>query len=398
MLRELLNRNVLILFCCQTVFVSGTVVLITVGGIIGHDIAPDPSLATLPVALMVVGTALTTIPAAMTMQRIGRRYGFMVGAGVAFIGAFLVTRALAADSFLLFCIGTSLMGASLGFSQQFRFAAAESVSTDAVSYAVSFILLGSIAGAFAAPELIQASLRMEASDQGSQYSGAFQLAMVLYVFAVVLMVGIKSTIHLGESERQGGRSVLQLAQQPKFITAVLAGMIGQGLMTYVMTATPISMNVSVGFSIEETSSVIRAHVIAMYLPSLITPWLIGRLGLSRVMMMGIICFAITLGIGLAGHHYMHYWGSMVLLGVGWNFLFVSGTTMLTQTYEPEERFRGQAANDFAVFSASATASLLAGSVLHAYGWEWLLVTGMPALVVMLGALFWLYRSPEAVKA
>ena len=180
---------------------SGTVMLITVGDIIGHEIAPDPSLATLPVALMVVGTALTTIPAAMTMQRIGRRYGFMVGAAVAFTGAFLVTRALAAESFALFCMGTSLMGASLGFSQQFRFAAAASVSNNAVSYAVSFILLGSIAGAFAAPELIGASLNM---DTPAPYMGAFQLAMGLYVFAVVLMVGIKSTSHLGATEHQGG--------------------------------------------------------------------------------------------------------------------------------------------------------------------------------------------------
>lgn len=395
MLGELLNRNVLILFGCQTVFVSGTVVLITVGGIIGHEIAPDPSLATLPVALMVVGTALSTIPAAMSMQRIGRRYGFMVGVSVAFTGAFLVTRALASESFVLLCCGTSLMGASLGFSQQFRFAAAESVSNEAVSYAVSFILLGSIAGAFAAPELIRASLSM---DTPAMYMGAFQLVMGLYVVAIFLMFGIRSTSHVNVSDHRGGRSVRELAHQPRFVTAVLAGMIGQGLMTYVMTATPISMNISVGFSIEETSSVIRAHVIAMYLPSLVTPWLIGKLGLSRVMLVGVFCFVVTLGIGLAGHHYMHYWGSMVLLGVGWNFLFVSGTTMLTQTYEPEERFRGQAANDFAVFSTSATASLLAGSVLHAYGWEWLLVTGMPALMVMLVAIFWLHRSPEPAKA
>lgn len=390
MLSQLLKRNVLILFGCQTVFVSGTVVLVTIGGIIGHTLAPDPRLATLPVALMVVGTALTTIPAALTMQAIGRRFGFMVGAGIAFIGAFLVSRALAADMFWLFCVGTALMGSSLGFSQQFRFAAAESVDADTVSYAVSFILIGSIVGAFAAPEIIGYSARQSVE---TPYGQIFQIVMGLYVVAALFMLGIKSPTVSVDSESKGGRSVSELLGQPKFITAVLAGMIGQGVMTYVMTATPISMNVSVGFSITETSEVIRAHVIAMYLPSLFTPWLIGRLGLPRTMLLGTACLGITLGIGLAGHHYMHYWGAMVLLGVGWNFLFVAGTTMLTQTYAPAERFRAQATNDFAVFSTSATASLLAGSVLHALGWSWLLLSALPGLGVMLVAVVWLTRKP-----
>ena len=390
MLRKLLNRNLLILFGCQTIFVSGTVVLITVGGIIGHLLAPDPSLATLPVALMVVGTALTTIPAALTMQAIGRRYGFMVGAFIAFTGAWFVSQALAEQSFLVFCLGTILMGSSLGFSQQFRFAAAESVPTEVVSHAISFILLGSIAGAFAAPAIIGYSAGQSAD---APYAAAFPVVMGLYVVAVLLMFGIYTTTASAVEERQHSRAFTAFLRQPKFITAVLAGMIGQGVMTYVMTATPISMNVSIGFSIEQTSSVIRAHVIAMYLPSLITPWLISRLGLSRVMLMGTACLAITLAVGLAGQHYLHYWISMAMLGVGWNFLFVSGTTMLTQTYRPDERFKAQATNDFSVFATSATASLLAGSVLHTFGWSWLLITALPALVLMLIAIVWVRGAP-----
>ena len=154
MFAQLLNRNLLLLFGCQTMFVSGTVVQVTVGGIIGHRLAPDPTLATLPVALMVVGTAVATIPAALTMQAIGRRYGFMIGAGIALLGAYLVTLALSVDNFVLFSTGTFLMGSSLGFSKQFRFAAAESVSAEAVSYAISFLLMASILGALAAPEII----------------------------------------------------------------------------------------------------------------------------------------------------------------------------------------------------------------------------------------------------
>lgn len=394
MLAQLLNRNLLLLFGCQTLFVSGTVVLVTVGGIIGHQLAPDPVLATLPVALMVVGTAVATIPAALTMQAIGRRFGFMIGAGIALLGAYLVTLALSAESFGLFSAGTFLMGSSIGFSQQFRFAAAESVSGDAVSYAISFLLMASVLGAFAAPEIIAYS---SMSGAETVYGTAFRIVMVCYVIAALLLLGIRSSAGTQVSPARGRSSVRDFVTRPKFVTAVLAGMIGQGVMVYVMTATPVNMNVSMGFSIEETSSVVRAHVIAMYLPSLLTPWLIGRIGLARTMLLGTACMAVTLSIGLAGHQYLHYWGSMVLLGVGWNFLFVSGTTMLTQTYSDEERFRAQASNDFAVFSTSATASLLAGTLLHAVGWGWALISAAPALLVMLMALGWLGRTQKPVN-
>lgn len=395
MFAQLLNRNLLLLFGCQTMFVSGTVVQVTVGGIIGHRLAPDPSLATLPVALMVVGTAIATIPAALTMQAIGRRNGFMIGAGIALLGAYLVTVALSADNFVLFSTGTFLMGSSLGFSQQFRFAAAESVSAEAVSYAISFLLMASILGALAAPEIIAYSSQ---SGGDTVYGTAFQVVMGLYTIAALLMLGLKFGAVTRTSAASHSHSIADFLTRPKFVTAVLAGMIGQGVMVYVMTATPLNMNVAMGFSIEDTSAVVRAHVIAMYLPSLLTPWLIGRIGLGRTMLLGTICLAVTLSIGLAGHEYLHYWGSMVLLGIGWNFLFVSGTTMLTQTYSDEERFKAQATNDFAVFSTSATASLLAGTLLHAVGWSWVLISAVPALIAMLIALVWLSRTQKLVNA
>ena len=168
-------------------------------------------------------------------------------------------------------------------------------------------------------------------------------------------------------------------------------------MTYVMTATPISMNVEEGFSLNITADVIRAHVIAMYLPSLITPWLISVLGLPRMMTIGVLAMGATVLVGLAGHHYLHYWFSMVLLGIGWNFLFVGGTTQLVQAYRPAERFRAQALNDFSVFGASALASLLAGSILFALGWQILLWSAVPALVIMLVAIAWFARSTRLAQ-
>jgi len=168
--------------------------------------------------------------------------------------------------------------------------------------------------------------------------------------------------------------------------------VGQGVMTYVMTATPVSMNVEHGFSIQMTSEVIRAHVIAMYLPSLIAPWLIARMGLPRMMMMGSIALAAALVIGLSGHQLMHFGVSLILLGIGWNFLFVSGTALLVQSYHPHESFRAQAFNDFSVFGVSAVVSLLAGVVLSQFGWLVLLISAMPAVGLMLVVLIWMHRT------
>jgi len=389
---DFLNRNLLLLFGCQMIFVSGSIVLVTVGGIVGYQLAPDPSLATLPVALMVVGTTAATVPAAFIMRAVGRRWGFTLATIMASSGAFLATRALSVDSFQMFCAATATVGMSLGFSQQFRFAAAESVDLEKVSHAVSFILLGSIAGAFLGPALVAHSAAL---DEQQPYTWAFMALIGLYLFSALLLSGLReNSDRPTPASRRGGAAratdggMRSLLKRPAFVAAVLAGVVGQGVMTYVMTATPVSMNVAQDFSLQVTSEVVRAHVIAMYLPSLVTPWLISRLGIPRMMLIGLVALATTVGVGLAGHHLMHYWFAMVLLGVGWNFLFVSGTSLLVQTYEPQERFQAQALNDFSVFGASATASLCAGTVLYTFGWNTLLMSALPALGVMLAVLLW----------
>jgi cyanate permease len=232
-------------------------------------------------------------------------------------------------------------------------------------------------------------------DEQQPYTWAFMALIGLYLFSALLLSGLReNSDRLTPAGRRGGADraadggMRSLLKRPAFVAAVLAGVVGQGVMTYVMTATPVSMNVAQDFSLQLTSEVVRAHVIAMYLPSLITPWLIARLGIPRMMLIGLVALATTVGVGLAGHHLMHYWFAMVLLGVGWNFLFVSGTSLLVQTYEPQERFHAQALNDFSVFGASATASLCAGTVLYTFGWNTLLMSALPALAVMLGVLLW----------
>ncbi len=256
---------------------------------------------------------------------------------------------------------------------------------------MSFILLGSIVGAIVSPELVSYSATRSPEEP---YTFAFTFIIGLYMFALLILTLLKSAESQDSKEDTGEpRPILELLGQTKFYVAVLAGMIGQGVMTYIMTATPISMNISDGFSIQETSEVIRAHVIAMYLPSLVTPLIIARLGLTKVLALGLTATSATVVIGLGGHELLHYWFALVLLGVGWNFLFVGGTTLLVQAYRENERFKSQAFNDFSVFTTSALASLLSGSVLHSFGWNLLLSTAVPALVIMALAIFMLSRTP-----
>jgi predicted MFS family arabinose efflux permease len=367
--------------------VGGTVLVITVGGIIGVELAPAPWLATLPVSLMVVGTALAAIPAAWVMSRIGRRRGFAAAALGGSLGALLAALALARGSFELFCTATFLIGAQLAFSQQYRFAAAESVPPARAGRAISIVLVGAMGGALLGPEI---AARTAAPLWGVPWLGGFLCAAGLAALASgLLLLLIEPPRHDPAAEPGEARGIRGLLRQPVFAVAVLAGVVGQGTMTFVMTATPVAMHVLDGHAMAATSNVIRAHVLAMYLPSLVSAVLIGWLGTLRLMTIGVLALLCTAAVALQGHHYLHYWWALVLLGVGWNFLFVGGTSLLVAAYRPSERYAAQAFNDFAVFGGSALASLLAGSVVVNFGWHAVLWSSLPLLGVMLAALGWL---------
>jgi len=387
----ILNRNTAVLFIAQCMFVSGTVLMVTVGGIVGSSLSPTRVLATLPMSLMVVGTAISAVPASLLMQRFGRRTGF-VGAALVGIGACqLAILALNQEHFVLFCIAATLIGVTVAFSQQFRFAAAESVPLASVSQAVSFILLGSIGGALLGPEL---AARSPGWSPDQPFAAAFLGAAGCYALAVVALVMFRARQELGteEVDDEAPRRLMAIIVLPVVTAAVLGGVVGQGVMTFVMTATPVSMHVVDGHSLADTASVIRAHVIAMYLPSLFSGFLIGWLGARQVMLVGVIALGCTIALGSLGHEFLHYWGALVLLGIGWNFLFVGGTTLLVQSYRPVERYRMQALNDFSVFGASALASLLGGAVLLQFGWDTVLMASALPLVLMLGVLMRIPRT------
>ena len=382
-------KNLLVLFFAQLAFSTGTVLLVTVGGVVGSLLASDKSIATLPMVFFVVGTAVTTIPAALSMQRIGRRYGFCGSALLGCLGAWLGAEAVQFGSFSLFCVAASFLGMTMAFAQQFRFAATESVSESGAAYAVAFVLLGSIGGAFLGPAL--AGLTSDASIAAG-FKSAFQWAAGFYLVACAVLFFYHNALSEDAPiDSVPARPLLGIVRNPLFVIAVLGGVVGQGVMTYLMTATPLSMHVVDGHSMADTGAVIRAHVIAMYLPSLVTAPLIARFGAQRLMFAGVLAMLLTLVCGLSGQAVMHYWWALVLLGVGWNFLFIGGTTLLVQNYSASERFKAQAFNDFSVFGASALASLLAGTLMFQLGWQAVLYSALPFLLAMIGVLLWSFR-------
>lgn len=390
------SKNAILLALTQALGNSGAPIVVFVGGIIGAEIAPTLSLATLPISLMVVGLALTTVPVALLMRRIGRRRGYMIGAVIGMIAALLAAYATSHSSFVLFCAATLLMGANGAFVQQYRFGAAESVPPEHSGQAVSFVLLGGIVAGYLGPEIAR---RTEGLLNAGAFSGSFVLLAGVFVVVLVLLYFLDEITPRSEAVGESERPLLQVISQPMYLAAVIAGVVAYGVMSFIMTATPVEMHTMHGFSLEDTAWVIQSHIIAMYLPSLFTGFLLARLGLRRVMLLGWLCLLACVGLGIVSRELLQYWGALVLLGVGWNFLFVGATVLLTQSYRPAERFKAQAVNDFTIFGIQALASLSAGTVLFRANWGALMLLNLPALAIMLLVLLQLRRwQPAPVKA
>jgi MFS family permease len=384
-------RHVMVLVGCPLISATSTTTLVTLGGIIGSSLTSNKALVTLPMSLMVVAIAATAVPASMLMRRIGRRRGFMLASVCASAGMFVGVIALKNTSFELFCLAMMMLGVNMAFTQQYRYAAAESVPPEYVGRAISFVLLGPIGGAFLAKEL---ATRGQDWISAIPYGGVLAgLGVLLLLQALLMTLLLEPTAHAERDIEPSDRSLKQIVGQPVFLTAVIGGVAAYGIMTLIMTATPLSMHLTDGYSIEETSSVIRAHVLAMYLPSLAAGFLIDRVGVTRLMMIGALGLLATSIVGMQGHSFMHYWWALVLLGVGWNFLYVGGTTLLTYTYSMAERFHAQAVNEFLVFGMSAAASLLAGTVLFYFGWGTLMLVPIPVLIAITLALLLVRKDP-----
>lgn len=369
--------NVIILSLCYTIGFSGVPMVFLVGGIVGSELAPSPAWATLPVAVLVVGTALSTIPAAFTMKRVGRKRGFILAAAIASIAALAAASAIAVKSFFLFSASLLFIGGCVAFVMQYRFAAAESVEPRYVGKAVSFVLIGGVLAGYLGPEI--GRLARNWLDYGA-YSGSFVVLAILYAISVVLLLFLRDITLPHNSITGGERPLRVVVTQPTYLVAVLSGAVAYGVMSFIMAALPISMHVIDRFNLKDTTLVFQSHMMAMYLPSLFTGMIVERLGVKVLQVLGIIGMGACAVIAGLSHDLINYLVALICLGIGWNFLFVGGTVLLTRSYYSTERFKAQAVNDFAVFGTQALAALSGGSVILTANWELLNLLCLPFLL------------------
>ena len=366
------HRNILLLAVAQGFLLTNGVTLVAVNGLVGVALAPTLWLATFPVTAYVIGAALTTLPAAFFMKRHGRRAGFMLGSTLGMAGALTSAYAVSIGSFWTLCAGTVLAGAYNAFGQQYRFAAADTAAPTGKSRAISLTLAGGILGGVFGP---WASTHTRHLLEPA-YLGTY-LSLAAIALAALALVGRLDIAPLTAAQRShSGRPLGEIARQPAFLLAVLAAATGYGVMNLLMTATPLAMDLCT-LSYDDTALVLEWHVIGMFAPSFFTGALIKRWGVLKVIGLGTALIAASIGVVLGGAAVANFWLGLFLLGIGWNFMFIGGTTLLTETYRAEEKAKAQGSNDFVVFAVQGISSLSSGILISRQGWETLNVFALP---------------------
>ncbi len=378
------SKNVAILAAAQALLFTNNSTAIAINGLAGYALASNKALATLPVTGWVIGAAVATFPASLFMKRFGRRAGFTLGALIGMLGAAICSTAVAAGNFWLLCFGTLVFGAYNGMAQYYRFAAADAAPADFKSKAISLVLAGGLVGGLVGPEVSKHTVDM----LSTRYLGAYMSLMVFLVLVLAVLQLLRIPPLTAAEQREPARPLRVIASQPAFVVAVLSAAFGYGIMNLLMTATPLAMGVC-GHPYASAAFVIQWHVVAMFAPSFFTGSLIKRFGLLQVMLAGAALLLVCVGIALAGIAVANFWFALVLLGIGWNFLYIGGTTLITDTYRPSEKAKAQGANDLAIFLVMATSSLASGILLDRNGWETLNYLAIPFVVAIMLALLWL---------
>lgn len=374
-------RNVLLLASTQALFQTVSVMVMTLSGLVGLQLASDKRLATLPIAMMMVAAAATMIPASMFMKRFGRKAGFLLGTALGCAAGLTAAGAIWLQDFWLFVFANMLVGGYQGFAQYYRFAAADVASADFKSRAISWVIAGGVVAALAGPNIARVTQGMGSVPFMAAYLASFVVSVL--AFLAVTRIDIPPT---GVCEVHGpARPLLEIMRQPVFLTALIGSSVGYAVMVMVMTATPLAMQIC-GQSLGASATVIQWHVLGMFVPSFFTGNLIRRHGELTIMGIGIALLAGHVAIALTGIEFLHFLSGLILLGVGWNFLFIGGTTLLTEAYRPTERAKAQAAHDFLMFGAVSLASFSAGGLLNAWGWESVNLTVLPFLGLALTAV------------
>ena len=386
-------RDIFLLACCQALLLTNGAGLITMNGLVGFELAGTKALATLGVTTYVLGSALSTMPASLWMARVGRRAGFMAGALINIGGCALAAFAIGQRSFVLYCVATAVIGIYNAIGLQYRFAAAEIAAPADKAKAISLVLAGGIAGGFLGPQSALWAMNLFAT----RFLGSF---LVLAAFAV-LALAIQSRVNVPappiEERAGGGRPLAAILRQPTFVVAVLAGALGYGLMNLLMTATPLAMDLC-AHPFAAAAFVIEWHVVGMYAPGFFTGSLIRRFGVLNVILAGTVLVGLCTAVALNGTTIPHFVIALALLGIGWNFMYTGGTTLLTECYAPAEKARTQGANDFIVFSTMLVSSLASGAMVSTVGWETMNRAVLPFLVLIAGAVVWLGFRRRARRA
>jgi MFS family permease len=376
------KRNVLLLSSSQALFQTASVMMMILSGLVGLKLATDKSLATLPIAMTMVAAAGIMIPASMLMQRFGRKAGFLLGAIIGCLAGLMAAGAIWLESFWLFTFANMLFGGYQAFAQYYRFAAAEVASADFKSRAISWVIAGGVVAAFAAPYISKVTQGIGPLPFIASY-----LALFIVTVVALILVTWLSLPPVKVAETHGPeRTLLKIMRQPVFLTALVGSSVGYAVMIMVMTATPLAMQTH-GHSLSDSATVIQWHVLGMFLPSFFSGNLIHRFGVLPIMAIGIVLLGGHVAIALAGIEFLYFLSGLTLVGVGWNFLFIGGTTLLTEAYRPSERGKTQAAHDFLMFGAVSFASFAAGGLLNLWGWRSVNLIVLPFLAMALIAVF-----------
>ncbi|MCK9510171.1 MAG: MFS transporter [Pigmentiphaga sp.] len=390
------RHNSRVLVAAQALGGASAPIIISLGGLVGQMLSTTPALATLPVSLYNTGLALSTLPAAWFMRRIGRRQAYLLGAVLGLLSGLLAAWAIVLGDFWLFCLGTAMAGFYGACVQSYRFAATDGAPPDWRPVAISRVLIGGLAAAVIGPQVVIWTRDLWVA---APFTGSFVGQALLAVLAVPVLWLLRPLPAAAEpTVSEGGRPLRQIVSQPRFVVAVSAGVVSYGLMAFIMTAAPMAM-VGCGFTVGEAALGIQWHVLAMFAPSLFTGQLIQRFGKITITGAGLALIGASGALALGGLELTHFWGSLILLGLGWNFGFIGATALITDCYRPEERTRVQSFNDFLVYGSVAVASFGAGHLLNTAGWEIINQLMFPLLAVVLAMLAWLaWREREMATA
>ena len=390
------GRNLGLLVAAQSLGGASPPIIISLGGLVGQMLSSTPTAATLPVSLYQLGLALATLPVAWLIQRLGRRMAYVLGALMGVFSGLVAATGIAQSNFTLFCLGTALAGFYGACVQNYRFAATDAVGDPArQASAISRVMVGGLIAAIIGPQVV---IWTRDALPATPFAGSFYSQAALALLALPLLLALRLPPATSAAVAGEARPLGEIARTPQFIVAVVAGVISYGLMAFLMTAAPMAM-VGCGHSVGEAALGIQWHVLAMFAPSFFTGRLIARFGKRAITGLGLALIAASGVLALAGLNLTHFWGALVLLGVGWNFGFIGATALLTECYRPSERAKVQALNDFLVFGTVAVASFGSGQLLHRVGWAGINTGMLPMVAAVLALLLWqAHRQRKAALA